>query len=203
MAGYDTTIEKKRREALKVLFDTVRLLDEHNVTYHLEGGTLLGLIREGDLLPWDHDLDISIMSPDASLVERILPRLWSKGHKISARSFLKNSYVFQKGQRRIFKVKLWSSYLRSATSFKGHKPIVLDIFVKYSDEKHIYWAANKKVMKAPKSHYNAYDVVTFLGYPFKVPSDPEAYLTLKYGDWKTPVKEWCCAKDEGSVVGDI
>ena len=203
MALRETTLEKNRAEALRLLFDTVQLLDEHNIVYHLEGGTLLGLIREGDLLPWDHDLDISIMAVDLALAEKVLPSLFAKGHKVSSRSFLSNRYVFKQGEKRILKVKRWVSYLKSAIFFKGPKPIALDIFVKYSDESHTYWEANKKVMKVPKSHYLSYETVTFLNYPFKVPNDPKGYLTLKYGDWEVPVKEWNCSQDEGTVIGDI
>ena len=203
MATCETTIGKKREEALSVLFDTVKLLDENNIIYHLEGGTLLGLIREGDLLPWDHDLDISIMSADAALIEKILPSLLYKGHKVSSRSFLSNKYVFKQGEKRIFKVKRWASYVKSVIFFKGSKPVALDVFVKYSDELNTYWEANKKVMKVPKSHYASYETVMFLDYPFKVPNDPKGYLALKYGDWEVPVKEWNCSKDEGTVIGDI
>lgn len=31
-----------------------------NVTYFLYGGTLLGSLRSGDILPWDDDLDLAM-----------------------------------------------------------------------------------------------------------------------------------------------
>lgn len=37
-----------------------RALNESEVTWWADHGTLLGLIREGRLLPWDHDIDLSL-----------------------------------------------------------------------------------------------------------------------------------------------
>ena len=55
--------EKNLETARELLLRAVRVLDEAGIRYHLEGGTLLGLVRDGDLLPWDHDVDISVMAP--------------------------------------------------------------------------------------------------------------------------------------------
>ena len=60
MAGKLVLTGKLEITARKMLKDVCRILDENNVPYTLEGGTLLGIIRENRLLPWDNDLDITI-----------------------------------------------------------------------------------------------------------------------------------------------
>ena len=40
--------------------ETIRLLNAHDVPYWVCHGTLLGLVRDGELIPWDHDIDIAI-----------------------------------------------------------------------------------------------------------------------------------------------
>lgn len=45
--------EKNLKRARKLLFEVVELLEKHNIDYHLEGGPLLGVVRDKDLLPWD------------------------------------------------------------------------------------------------------------------------------------------------------
>ena len=48
-----------------MLFYSTDFLTKHGIKYFLEGGTLLGIVRDGDLLPWDHEVDISIDYSDA------------------------------------------------------------------------------------------------------------------------------------------
>lgn len=43
-----------------VLFKTVDILNKNNIKYWVSDGTLLGIIRDGGLIPWDDDIDIAI-----------------------------------------------------------------------------------------------------------------------------------------------
>lgn len=42
----------------KNLITIIKILQEHNLKYWIGQGTLLGIIREGNLIEWDHDIDI-------------------------------------------------------------------------------------------------------------------------------------------------
>ncbi|GJQ66497.1 hypothetical protein Trydic_g4489, partial [Trypoxylus dichotomus] len=55
-------LENLRKTALHVF----NSLDEAGVRYWLESGSLLGAMRSGDILPWDHDVDIGINRDDIS-----------------------------------------------------------------------------------------------------------------------------------------
>tara|TARA_B100000787_G_scaffold147844_1_gene119017 strand:- start:409 stop:1113 length:705 start_codon:yes stop_codon:yes gene_type:complete len=46
--------------------ETIELLNKHEIPYWVCHGTLLGLIRDGSLIPWDHDIDIAIWAGDFS-----------------------------------------------------------------------------------------------------------------------------------------
>ena len=43
-----------------LFIDSIRILRENNINYWVSHGTLLGIIRENRILPWDHDLDFSV-----------------------------------------------------------------------------------------------------------------------------------------------
>ena len=50
----------------KVFKDVCILLKQHNVNFWICHGTLLGIIRENRLLPWDHDIDFAVWDSEVS-----------------------------------------------------------------------------------------------------------------------------------------
>ena len=53
----------------KFFKQTVQILNNNNINFWLCHGTLLGIIRENRLLPWDHDIDFGIWSDEHSKEE--------------------------------------------------------------------------------------------------------------------------------------
>lgn len=51
-----------------------------------------------------------------------------------------------------------------------------------------------------RAYIDALGEMDFYGHRFPVPEDKEGYLTCRYGDWKTPVKEFDYMKDDPSFV---
>lgn len=55
-----------------VLVQAVKLMDENGVRYWITDGTLLGVIRDGHVLPWDDDVDFGVLkneTPRSLLIE--------------------------------------------------------------------------------------------------------------------------------------
>ena len=75
---------KQIDQNLKILINT---LNEHKINYWICHGTLLGIIRDKKLIPWDHDIDIGVLENKIS--RRIIPIiLKKKGFKEIKKTFL-------------------------------------------------------------------------------------------------------------------
>ncbi len=188
-------------KARKMLFQITSFLDNHNIKYFLEGGTLLGIVRDGDLLPWDHDVDISISSNDAIKFNSIKWRLFLCGYRITSRK----GYLFygpiKPNDYRIFKMKpIGFSLFKIFYPPIANRMVIVDIFVKKDDHLHTYWQSMGKILRVDKYHYQSQDKIMFKGKLLTVPSNYKDYLTAKYGDWSIKVKKWLCKEDEKTIV---
>lgn len=185
--------------ARRVLFTVTSLLNDKNISYHLEGGTLLGIVRDQDLLPWDDDVDISIPFEHAHEILKLKFQLLKKGYRMSTRKSKKDVGPIKKGHYSLFKIKpLLGYYMNWFTP--NSKLVVLDIFVKTKDNTHTYWQAKEKVMRVENKFYASFETVDYLGYTLKVPKHYREYLTEKYGNWSIPVKEWDCGENELTIL---
>ena len=195
--------KKNLQRAKKILFDVVDLLEENKIDYHLEGGTLLGFVRDRKLLPWDFDIDLSFFTDDAKKFLPLSSRLLKKGYKVTKRRFGYTKYSYRKNDYRIFKVKPFLlSIVKECIPFFRKIYVNLDILIKYSDGTKVYWQAKEKIMCVDKKYYESYETIECLGRSFRVPNHYKDYLTEKYGDWSVPVKEWDCSRDEKTVCGE-
>lgn len=68
----------------KQLQDVLALFHQHELNYWLDSGTLLGLMREGELLESDKDLDISVWDTELEKLQKILPSFQQAGYQIYA-----------------------------------------------------------------------------------------------------------------------
>ena len=193
---------KNIRKARKMLFYSTDFLTKHGIKYFLEGGTLLGIVRDGDLLPWDHDVDISIDYSDAEKLDKLRWRFYFMGYRLTCRKGRKSYGPIKRNDYRIFKLKpLGYSFLKMFYAPFAEKMVVLDIFVKKDDDKYTYWQSMGKFLRVDKSHYESHETIDFMGCKLTAPYNYKDYLTSKYGDWSVPVKEWHCKDDEKTIVG--
>jgi len=97
--------DKNLIRARKILFDVVDFLDAEGINYWLEGGTLLGIVRDKELLLWDHDIDLSISTNDAKRFSQKKFKLYKMGYRVTERKIYQDIGALKKGRYRIFKVK--------------------------------------------------------------------------------------------------
>jgi len=185
---------KKGKIALQILNDVTDILDEYNIKYWLDFGTLLGVIRENRILPWDDDVDISIFEEDVDIVENnVLPLLKKMRYRTYARRLIKDAGPMKEGNVRSFKVRN-----NRLIFFKGY--VKLDIFVMYRHDDSIYWYELKEPHALPQKLVKEFKMIDFNGKKYRVPKDYDSYLTYHYGDWRTPNPEYNSSLDNGRTL---
>ena len=66
------TVEEYKQVELKILIKVDQICKEHQINYFLFAGTLLGAIRHKGFIPWDDDIDISMLRADYDKLAQII-----------------------------------------------------------------------------------------------------------------------------------
>ncbi len=182
--------------AEKVLFKVCKILAKAKIPYVLEGGTLLGIVRDNKLLPWDNDVDITIIDDYLERLIKTRKLIWLAGFRTRIRFHDKDIGPFKKGQVRMIKVQT-----RKFFFIKNFN--LLDIFIKTKKDGKYYWIVGRKntVLKSVDAHfYEKHTTVKFKENNLSIPYNYKEYLTCRYGDWKKTVKEWDFQRDDKAIV---
>ena len=194
--AYNITLEGKNLEEaenlLKVALDIFHTCE---VQYWLEGGTLLGIYREARLLPWDNDLDISILSVETAKLPILIKSLNKKGLRVRTRTFEYDEMpYFKKGSFRMIKIRR----KRFFGLLKGK--VCLDVFIKYEHNGNTYWKIGNKTKLVPSRYYHKLASIAFKGNNYYIPKFTEDYLTYRYGDWRRPKKDWDTFTNDNALL---
>ncbi|MCW9698298.1 hypothetical protein [Avibacterium sp. 20-129] len=156
-----------KKDASIALKDLKRVLDKNNIPFFLISGTLLGCIRENDLLGHDKDIDVGV---------------WDTHSYDELANILGRSGFFY----------IVPNRTKTLLVIRHINGIMIDVFIHYR-EKNDYWHAGVKI----KWHNSPFTLesVCFLGEHYLIPKDYDKYLTENYGDWRTPKKDFDSAFD--------
>lgn len=173
---HNTTI--KIRQILKTINT---LFNNYGITYWADCGTLLGMVRHGDIIPWDDDGDVSIFKKDEQQFLYLEPvfnefgygiAIWWGGYKI----FPLDGQVTNETKR--------------GQTYNYRYPFV-DIFIMNYDEENgiIKYDDDKLVKIWPNAYHNANQLFPLQQYKFHDfylwgPNNCSDYLERSYGnDW--------------------
>jgi len=192
--AYNITLEGKNKViAERMLRDVAAILEDCSIQYWLEGGTLLGIRRENRLLPWDNDIDLSVMANQAPGFVTLFQALDKAGYRVRTRRFDGPSPPFKENDIRLIKI-------REKRFFGlGKGAVCLEIFVKYPQDDASYWEIADRVKQVPSRFYQSFKTIRFKDFDFSIPELTDEYLSYRYGDWQTPVKDWDTTRDDKAL----
>ncbi len=152
------------------------LLTEHGILHWLEYGTLLGAVRDGELIPWDWDADFGILARDADAVLTLRDEIEAAGHHVClgdpASIRLHYSEVNRLG------LDLWMWHERG------------DLLDSVEDDPLVLWPGMHDRASFPAAFVEQLADVELHGTWLPAPSPVEVLLAEhRYGpDWRTPVR---------------
>ncbi len=181
-------LSQKHQKEIKALKEICALLQQHHIIYWLDCGTCLGAYRYGGMIPWDNDIDLSILCKDHLNVKRILQKLDPER----------------------FQVQDWSNYAHPNTFLKIYlkeTKSLVDIFHYKIDakKKQLFYFFTYQESAIPKSWKKRELPMTkpldfkivfplkrayFDGLLLWVPNEIEAFLKSKYGENLEPSMFW-------------
>lgn len=152
--------------AVEILEKGCKILESLNINYSLADGTLLGIIRDNQLIPHDTDIDINVLHPvDTKIIEN---------------EFIKYGFKVGRRARACGKVQ--------QLVFYSENEVLFDILFYTQIGEDLYCFSEKDFyFKHPKSHYEKFITYEFNGYKYYIPKQIEEWLECTYGkNWKTP-----------------
>ena len=155
---------KQLKETRKLLLKLYSFFDENNIDYFAIGGTLIGAVRNGGLLPFDDDIDIGILSDD---VDKII-------------SYSDDNYYFEE---------IFFGYKFK----KRNSDTFIDVFIfEYKNDQ--YQIINDNwVDHSFHSIDEIFPLLTvqFSEYKIKIPNKYKTYLDRSFPNWDTTIKVDC------------
>lgn len=117
------TLRELQLKELELLKQTIKIIENHNLSYFALGGTLLGAVRHKGFIPWDDDVDICMSRPDyekfIEYAQKELPQGLELGYfktnpnhqKYCARIIDKNTTVKRNDASKEYFVNIWIDIL--------------------------------------------------------------------------------------------
>ena len=82
-SGIVINFGKLREAGIKMFFEIVEIFDKYHFKYWLDYGTLLGAVREGKIIPWDGEFDLSAWDSDIDMNSSIWDEIRELGYIIN------------------------------------------------------------------------------------------------------------------------
>ncbi|MEA2095171.1 MAG: LicD family protein [Candidatus Cloacimonadota bacterium] len=173
----------------RLILFAIKILEKNNIPYWMDEGTLLGIVRDGDLLPWDHDADMGVPGEYAEKLWKIRYQFFPVFFVV--RKMASSSWV--PGKLRNMKLK--PPFERIA-GINLH----IDLFFKYKVGDRQHWIIMNALKHSESKFFDKLDTTTWEGRKVNIPSNVKEYLRLNYGKWEVPDPNFDPSIDNGTIA---
>lgn len=173
MKRFASRIAKKidKTQAMEDLISMKKVFDKNKINFWLVGGTLLGIIRDGDFISFDEDVDVAVYEED-----------FLRKYGILKQEFMEEGFVFRSVKKTMgTKINIY----RYGNS-KFQKNSIDGLFLCEQYKKNKFRLSRTK--RYPKKYFETFETITFNETVFRVPSPPEKYLSIVYSNWEERIK---------------
>jgi len=173
-----------------LMLDIANLFNENSISYHIDHGTLLGLIRDGKILPWDIDIDFAIPFEEKDRVLEVLDN-YLINYKNKYSSTNNWEYFIVEGIVDLKKDTHTPLYI-TIINKEDHKEnnIGLDLHIKYTFEQDLCWVIAQRRLTVTKNLCFPTKKFKFKNTILKIPNNADGYMRELYGNWEVPDKSW-------------
>ena len=146
-----------------------------NIPLYIDWGTLLGVIRDGKIITWDDDVDLSAVESSYTDICLLIKKSKSNWENEFDCNFIIN-YSEVKIDIQVYSNK--KTFLSFNIDIKFRKIVGGEAI-----------QTSNGIWYTPSCHLENLDTFEWEKKNIYIPSDVSGYLTFLYGDWKTPKKE--------------
>lgn len=160
-------------ESDAALLEVAEILDRLDVPFFLILGTLLGIVRDGCLIPWDRDIDLGVLIEDLSPK---IPDILEASREAGWNATVRRDPL---------------PYARAIVLRRGNQHIDLAGFLLDKGDRYSPSTLEDYCLVYPAGILEARGEVLYMGRIMGTPAPVERYLELQYGPgWRIPDKKW-------------
>lgn len=165
----------------KITCEVISVFEKYGIKWCLSHGTALGVVREGDVIPWDDDVDIAL--PDMS--QRMIVATKCRKEFEKRRFFmppLGNPDLPINGYGPNPNMPFYDSVL-----IKGGEKVECWWFEK--TEKYYIYDPKREGLAIPRKFMDTFEQIEWRGKMFNIPAHTHEYLDLMYGKDKWQIAD--------------
>ena len=167
----DVLSTEESSESSALLKQLDKILTKHNISYVVDGGTLVGTVQLGKRIPWDDDMDIYVMKADEKRLMNLIQQTYT--HLRFLPSY--NGLYY----------KIWNNKSKPVANGQAHNWPFVDVGILDSNSTHV-WEQRTKELKYsrhvyPKEWMLPSRRMVYEGFPVNVPQKSLDFLRYRFG----------------------